>query len=280
MNIIRSRKVPRGVILASGLALAVLSFGVRADAISALNISGNLHYQFTVDGYLSETGSMNESSSPYWWLNSGGYMTLNGDRGMTAQGTVPTINSWRTTYASANSLDTDNGTHPQNLFRLVSRSTWNNVRLEGRFKINRDNFSSSPNRNASNGLLLMSRYQDAGDTLYYAGIRVDGTAVIKKKYKGTYTTLAQKEIFSGSYIDGGKVNLLPHDAWISLKSETVTNSDGSVSVRLYVKKPGESGFTKILDAKDSSSPIKNTGYAGIRTDFMDVEFDDFKATRI
>jgi hypothetical protein len=280
VNIIRSRKVPRGVILASGLALAVLSFGVRAEAISALNISGNLHYQFTVDGYLSETGSMNESSSPYWWLNSGGYMTLDGNRGMTAQGTIPTVNSWRSTYASANSLDTDNGTHPQNLFRLVSRSTWGNVRLEGRFKINRDNFSASPNRNASNGLLLMSRYQDAGDTLYYAGIRVDGTAVIKKKHKGTYTTLAQKEIFPGTYVDGGKINLLPHDVWVSMKSETVSNSDGSVSVRLYVKKPGASEFTKILEAKDTSSPIKNAGYAGIRTDFMDVEFDDFKATRI
>lgn len=272
--------VSRGFIIASGLALVVLAYGVRAEAITALNVSGNLHYQFSVDGNLSETGSMHESSSPYWWLNSGGYMTLHGNRGMTAQGTVPTVNEWRKIYASANSLDTDNGTHPQNLFRLVSRTTWNDVRLEGRYKINRDNFSSSPNRNASNGLLLMSRYRDSGQTLYYAGVRVDGNAVIKKKLNGAYTTLAQKQIYSGSYVDGGKVNLIPHDAWVGLKSETVTNADGSVTIRLYVKNPSASTYTKVLEVKDSSSPIKEAGYMGIRTDFMDVEFDDFKATRI
>ena len=36
-----------------------------------------------------------------------------------------------------------------------------------------DHFSTSPNRNSSNGVLLMSRYSDSGDTLYYAGMRVD-----------------------------------------------------------------------------------------------------------
>lgn len=265
------------------LCASVLSIFIplsSAEAITALSIPGNLSYQFSVDGNLSETGSMNESSSPYWWLNSGGYMTLDNGKGMTAQGVVPTIHTWRKLYASANPTDTDNGTHPQNLFRLVSRSSWNSVRVESLFKINRDNFSSSPNRNASNGLLLMSRYGDSGQTLYYAGIRVDGTAVIKKKYKGTYTTLAQKKIYGGTYVNGGTSNLLPHNSWIGLRSETVTNKDGSVSIRLYVKNPGETSFTKVAEARDSNSPIKSAGYIGIRTDFMDVEFDSLKAERL
>ncbi|HWO07542.1 MAG TPA: hypothetical protein VNM40_03070 [Candidatus Paceibacterota bacterium] len=247
-------------------------------AIAALKLS-SLDYQFKVDGTLRETGSMNESSSPYWWLNSGGALILDNGIGMTYQGTVPTIDRWRGLYANNNPTDTDNGTHPQNLFRLVSRSTWENVRAEASYKITRDNFSSSPNRNASNGLLLMSRYKD-GNTLYYAGVRVDGTAVIKKKHNGTYTTLAQKKLYAGSYSDGGTTNLLPHGSWLSLRSETVTNGDGSVTVRLYVKNPGESSFSKVLEARDSSNPITGSGHIGIRTDFMDVQFDNVKATKI
>jgi len=251
-----------------------------SHAIAALSFSAPWNYSYTIDGTLKETGSMSETSSPYWWLNSGGYMTLKNGRGMTAQGTVPTTNVWRQAYNASNSLDTDGGTHPQNLFRLVSRSQWNNVALESQYKIIRDNFSSSPNRNASNGLLLMSRYRDDGQTLYYAGIRVDGTAVIKKKNKGTYTTLAQKKIFSGTYVDGGSVNLIPHSTWLTLRFETQTTSDGSVTVRLLMKKAGETSFIKLVETKDSSSPIIGSGYTGIRTDFMDVEFDNFKAQAI
>lgn len=268
-----------GACVGTALVLIIIAPNT-SHAIAALSLSSLWNYSYSVDGTLKETGSMNETSSPYWWLNSGGYMTLKNGRGMTAQGTVPTSNVWRQAYNASNSLDTDGGTHPQNLFRLVSRSQWNNVAVESQYKIIRDNFSSSPNRNASNGLLLMSRYRDDGQTLYYAGIRVDGTAVIKKKYNGTYTTLAQKKIFNGAYVDGDTVNLIPHNSWITLRSETDTNSDGSVTVRLLMKKVGETSFTKLLEAKDASSPITGAGYTGIRTDFMDVEFDNFKAQAI
>jgi len=249
-----------------------------AAAITALSLS-SLDYQFMVDGTLAEAGSMGESSSPYWWLSSGGYLVLDGGKGMTNQGSLPNGNEWRTAYNSSNSLDTDGGTHPQNIFRLVSRSTWDNVRTDASYKIVKDNFSSSPNRNQSNGLLQMLRYKDQYN-LYYAGIRVDGKAVIKKKKNGTYTTLAEKQIFPGTYSISGNVNLLPHGSWVTLRTETVTNSDGSVSIRFYVKKPGETAFTKVLEAKDSSNPITGSGYVGVRTDFMDVEFDNFKAVKL
>lgn len=249
-----------------------------AHAIAALSVS-SLGYQFMVDGTLKEAGSMGESSSPYWWLSSGGYMILDNGVGMTQQGTAASTDIMRKIYASSNSLDTDNGAHPQNIFRLVSRSEWGNVRVESSYKINKDNFSTSPNRNQSNGLLHMVRYKDQYN-LYYTGVRVDGKAIIKKKKNGTYTTLAEKQIFPGSYSIDSNVNLLLHGSWISLRTETVTNTDGSVTIRFYVKKPGESGFTKVLEAIDSTSPITGSGYVGLRTDFMDVEFDDFKATKI
>ncbi len=238
-------------------------------------------YSFNSKGVLKEAGSMGETTSPYWWLNSGGYFDLTAGVGMTNQGALPSSDPWYKAYKAANSLDTDGGTHPQNLFRLVTRSTWGNVREEAHFYIVRDNFSASPNQNASNGLLLMSRYQDSGQTLYYAGIRVDGTAVIKKKYKGTYYTMAQTPVFAGTYTQpSDDKNLLPHAQWIGLRSETRTNADGTVTVTLYMQRAG-GAWKQLLQATDTgknfgTTPITASGYAGIRTDFMDVKFDSFK----
>jgi hypothetical protein len=251
-----------------------------ASAVTAASVGSSLLYTFSVDGALPEASEMGLTWSPYWWINSGAYLHLSDGRGKTQQGSLPSANPWRLLYASNNPTDTDNGYHPQNLFRLVSRSSWSNVSVESQFKINDDNFSSSPNRNASNGLLHMLRYRDSGDTLYYVGIRVDGYAVIKKKYHGTYTTLATKKFYPGTYAIVNNVNLLPHGSWIAMKSEAVTNSDGSVTVRQFVKNPGETAYTKVLEAKDSSNPITGSGYVGIRTDFMDVEFDNFRAEKI
>ncbi len=245
-----------------------------------------LIYSFNSSGILNETATMNESTSPYWWLNSGGRLIIDGESGSTMLGTSPLIDPWRTIYVKDNPVDSDQGTHPQNLFRLVTKSTWQNVSEQADFMILRDNLSQSPNRNASNGLFLMSRYQDKGETLYYAGIRVDGTAVIKKKYKGTYYTMAQRSIFEGTY-KGSRddTNLLPHNEWITLKSETVTNEDGSVVVRLFIKKEGFAQWTQIFEALDSGQygdtpPIRDAGYAGIRTDFMDVKFENYKLNKI
>ncbi|TSC85556.1 MAG: hypothetical protein G01um10148_942 [Parcubacteria group bacterium Gr01-1014_8] len=130
-------------------------------------------------------------------------------------------------------------------------------------------------------ILLMSRYIDK-DTLYYAGIRVDGTAVIKKKYKGTYYTMAQKQIFAGSYVQGEKINMLPHQTWIGLRVENVRNADGSITINLFMQKSGETTWKKLLEAKDDgrvfggTPPIIEAGRAGVRTDFMDVSFESFR----
>ena len=128
-----------------------------------------------------------------------GQMIFENGIGKTIQGDFPEGSKWQKKYEKSNPKDTDNGTHPQNIFRLVTKAKWQNFDQEAYFRINRLNLSSSDNRNESNGILLFNRYED-GDNLYYTGLRVDGTAVIKKKYAGKYYTLSEKVFFPGSRI--------------------------------------------------------------------------------
>jgi hypothetical protein len=242
-------------------------------------VGDRFQYSFAVDGTLHEAGSMAESTSPFWWLNSGGLLIIQDGAGYTVQGALPDADRWRKAYAASSPEDTDEGAHPQNLFRLISRSSWGDARVEATFRVLRDNRSASPNRNESNGLLLMSRYQDSDD-LYYAGLRADGHAVIKKKYRGTYYTLAEGPVFEGAYDRGAGTNLIPHDAALRLRAETA-NEAGGVRIRLSMRREGEEEWQELLSFLDEGaggvSPIASPGKIGIRTDFMDVEFKDFLA---
>lgn len=255
--------------------LAFLSFTLPAQA------AGTLIQDFSSTGTVYEAGASADSSSPYWWVNSGALMKLDGSVAQTNQGSLAATHPWRLTYLAANPTDTDNGYHPQNLFRLVTKDTWASASVVADYYIARDNWSDSPNQNASNGLLLMNRYAPDGQTLYYAGVRVDGTAVIKKKYRGTYYTMAQKKIFPGTYTAGDDTNLLPHGEWISLKSDVVTKTNGSARIDLYMKRAGETSWTLLISGTDDgvrygNTPVISSGSAGIRTDFMDVKFDRFR----
>ena len=115
---------------------------------------------FNTDGTIEETGAMPESSSPNWWVNSGGRFDKSAGYGHTIQGDLEEADYWRRLYAQNNPLDTDDGYHPQNIFRFVLRSRWKDFDQLVYFRINRMNMSVSPNRNASNGVLLFNRYQD------------------------------------------------------------------------------------------------------------------------
>jgi hypothetical protein len=239
---------------------------------------------FSSKGILDEAGSMNESSNKNWWLNSGGQFIYNNGIGQTVQGNLSSLNPWRIAYKLDNPEDTDNGYHPQNIFRFVTRSKWNNFVQQVYFKINKDNLSSSSNRNESNGVLLFNRYQN-GQTLYYTGVRVDGAAVIKKKYNGTYYTMAYKSIIPGKYNRSSKPDLLPKDTWFGIKSEVSTNSNGEVVIKLYTDVGKTGKWTLVLETKDvkkkyGKDVISKEGYAGIRTDFMDVDFSGFKITQL
>jgi hypothetical protein len=251
-----------------------------ASSAAPLTPNAPFVYTFNTVETLSEAGEETQSTSPYWFLDSGGKLFTGNGVGETIQGPLASDDKWRLAYAASNPVDTDNGYHPQNIFRLVSKNTWDDADVSAQFFIAADNFSASPNRNESNGLLLMSRYQDH-NTLYYAGIRVDGTAVIKKKYQGTYYTLAQTPVFAGVYNHDSNPNLLPHNTWIALRSVIITNEDNSVSITLYMNQsPSTSNnWIPLLSARDDGSygntpPITNPGSIGIRTDFMDVDFQN------
>ncbi len=248
-------------------------------AASALTVASPFSYNFTIDSSIAESSSESGSTSGYWWVNSGGKFSTNEGRGKTVQGSLPANDPWRTLYANNNPLDTDNGYHPQNIFRLVGRSTWNDVRQQVYFKIAADNLSTSPNRNQSNGLLLFNRYKGS-QTLYYTGIRVDGYAVIKKKLNGVYSTLALVKIFPGTYNNLTSPNLLPKNVWLGLRSEVVDKADGTVSIKVYTDKNWTGNWTLVAEAVDDGVKygpvISGSGFGGMRTDFMDVIFDQYK----
>lgn len=239
---------------------------------------------FSVAGEVEEAGSMSESYNLTWWVNSGAYLYASNGTGKTVQGDLSVFNPWYLKYRWANSTDTDGGKHPQNIFRLVEKHTWENFVQEGYFKINKTNLSDSTNRNASNGLLFFSRYIDSNN-LYYTGLRVDGDVVIKKKLAGTYYTLATAHIFTGKRYDRKtNPNLLPLNTWIGLKTEIRTNADKSVSVKVLIDKNNSGSWVEVLNVIDKRSmygndPILQAGNAGIRTDFMDVEFDRYSLKR-
>lgn len=268
------------MLLSSGLLLEPAS---RARASPAAIVGPKFYYSFNTDGVLPEAGNMDESWSPYWWLSSGALFYLRDGVGATIQGSLPKNNSWRKLYSRTNPRDTDNGYHPQNIFRLVTRSRWQNCRQQVYFRIRRDNLSASPYRAASNGLLLMSRYQDQNN-LYYTGIRVDGAAVIKKKVNGTYYTLGYARMFpGGAYDRDANPNLLPENLWLGVRSEITNLPDGAVRIVVYVDL-GPGGWVLALDVLDNGlaygPALTAPGYQGLRTDFMDVELENYWAVQL
>jgi hypothetical protein len=199
------------------------------------------------------------------------------------QNELPPDDEWRRRYAASSPVDTDGGRRPQNLFRLLTRERWRNLRQEVRLRINRLNPTSSPERGAWSGILLMQRYLGADD-LYYAGLRLDGTAVIKKKRGGRYETLAIVPRLPGASEGRVREDGLPVGRWIRLRSTAIDGPDGAVRLALYVagERPDD-GWTVAAEAVDDGSrgaPIREPGRAGIRADFADVEIDEYEAAEI
>src|SRR3989338_5892128 len=124
---------------------------------------------------IEEASSMNESKNETWWVNSGGEVRFKNEIWSTLQGELLLFNKWRMKYFHQNPSETDNGEHPQNIFRLIRREKVTDVDQTVYVRIKKIHVSNNSHRNESNGILLFSRYVDA-DNLYYAGIRVDGTA--------------------------------------------------------------------------------------------------------
>jgi hypothetical protein len=230
---------------------------------------------------LEESGKMSASKNSDWWLNSGGLMNLEDNVFSTNISRLKKNSYWQKTYAKTNPQDTDNGYLPQNIFRLVSRKEQQNFFQTVYFYIENVNLTDSKNRNESNGILFFNRYMD-GDNLYYAGLRVDGNAVIKKKIDEKYFTMAEKEFTDKAkeYDRDKNPNLIPAKKWIGLKSE-IDNDNETVNIKLYADWSGNGDWNLLLEAKDKEdkygkSPFLKKGRTGIRTDFLDVRFKDYE----
>jgi len=274
------------IVLSLIVSFFVWSLWKNEEFISKQNYD-SFEYNFAHDGILHETGNPNESTSPYFWLDSGGELIIKNGLGMTMQGGTEENNKWRRKYSLSNPRDTDNGLHPQNLFRLLTRGVWDDSAQEIEIRIKKDNLSQSSYRNESNGVLLFHRYID-NENFYYAGIRVDGGIVIKKKIKGTYYTLGYLPHFNANenYDRNKNPNLLPKNTWIGIKSETKTMPDKKVLISFYLKTSNApDSWSKILESIDDNKSfggktITQKGHSGIRTDFMDVEFKNYKIVAI
>lgn len=252
---------------------------VHAAATATLTLP--FKYGFSVDGQLNELNNPDNSSSPYWWVSSGAFLELKNGVGQTNHGELPLGSKWQAAYTLANPVDTDGGLHPQNIFRMVLRSSWQDISQQIYYKIDKYNLSLSPNRNASNGLMQMSRYVDQNN-LYYTGLRVDGYAVIKKKYKGVYYTLDYQPVIKGKPYDLLTApNVLPVGTWIGVKTVTKNLDATHVSIKFYTDVGRTGTWTLAAQAIDDGS-IQNGGPAltaagrgGLRTDFMDAQMDDY-----
>lgn len=236
--------------------------------------------EFT-NGILEEAGDASTSTDKCWWLDSGGIFYVKNGIGKTIQESLPEDSVWNLKYKSSNPLDTDNGSRPQNIFRLINKEYTKDQSQELVFKVTGYHLSPSPNRNESNGVLLMSRYVDENN-LYYAGLRVDGMAVIKKKTGGVYSTLGMAPYIHDKEYDRTLFPiLLPMNKWIGERLVTKNNSDGSVDLTFYINLFDNHGWSQILHVTDTQKsanypPIDSPGNTGIRSDFMDVEFSGYR----
>lgn len=228
---------------------------------------------------LEESDSPENSLSKNWWLNSGGLLFNDNGSLKTIQGSLEPANRWFKAYLNSTPIETDGGAHPQNIFRLVNKNNLQNIVQQADFKINRMVKSNSPNRNESNGLLFFNRLND-GDNLYYTGIRVDGTAIIKKKKNGHYYTLSQQKVYEGTYHKELTPNLLPEGKWFGLRTDVKNLNFKEVELKVFIDKELTGNWEQIAQAKDDGlsfdgSSFINAGHPGIRTDFMDIEFKNY-----
>jgi hypothetical protein len=208
-------------------------------------------------------------------VSSGALFFRDGGVGRTIVGELPADSPWRARYARSNPRDTDGGAHPQNVFRVVRRQSLGDASQSLTFRILRTNRTSSGNRNASNGVFLFQRYLGEND-LYATGIRVDGNAAIKKKSGGRTYTLGLADLFGGGrgWNSGGNSNFIPEGRAITIRTES-RDEAGGVHRRWFVD--DRLVIDLVDDGRIGGSPHFGSGLGGIRTDFMDLEFDDYRA---
>lgn len=240
---------------------------------------------FYINKNYEEVSEEERDFSDRWWINSWGSFYVKDGVWKSIQWKVKEWTKWQIKYKEHNWwLDTDWWFYPQNLFRLISNKKFWNFNQYAYFKINRYMLSNSKNRYESNWFLLFNRYKDS-DNLYYAWIRVDGAAVIKKKLKWEYYTLASHKVYNWSYDRNENPNLIPINKWIWVKTEIKDLGSDKVSIELYVDTKNNWKWTLALRVIDDGKStwwniIKGEWYTWVRTDFMDFEIDKYYVKEI
>jgi hypothetical protein len=263
-----------GLMLLVVLLVGLSVMGTRILLPESQDTENCLSDTFDKTRIIEEAASAKESLDSYWWLNSGAYLYIQDGIAHSILGQLPEKDKWRYRYLKSKPETTMDGYRPQNILRLITRKKWRNVSQEVYFQMTDYDLSPHENRNQSNALLLFSRYIDS-DNLYYAGLRVDGAAVIKKKLVGTYYTLGMVPVIDGKYDRDTNPIMLPYNQWIGEKFVVRTLADNTVLLELYLDFEGSGEWNRVLsiiDADGVQGPLalRNAAYGGIRTDFMDV----------
>jgi hypothetical protein len=256
----------------------------RSEALAkASQATSSPAYEFSFNGKttISEASNPAGSESQDWWIESGGLLKINNGTAQTLVGNLAASDSMRKEYAVSAPVASDNGYHPQNVFRMITQKSWQDSEQTAVMTILGDNLFNPNNSNSFNGLSLLARYQN-DNNYYYFGVRMDGGAVIKKKTNGQYYTLAIKQFFPGKYDQSLNPNLLPKNQPIGLRSRILTNPDGSVSLQLYVDQNNTGSWKLAAEAVDDGSSggkaITKAGKGGVLTDYMDVQFSKYQVS--
>ncbi len=144
-----------------------------------------------------------------------------------------------------------------------------------------DVFSSATDRHPYNGESIIARYAD-DNNYYYAGLRADGAAVIKKKTNGIYQTLLLKQVFAGTYSAASNPDLIPLKTWVGLRLAVADNASG-VPVLTLSTDVGKTGVWKqVLTVSDDTArfgrALSAGGMVGVESDHADAQLDNFKVT--
>lgn len=232
------------LLLLSGILYPVIS----ASADVTRSITPPFDYTFDSPAVVSQSSTLDRSASPYFWVKSGSSLAI-------ANGVAKTPTS-------------------SNYNELFMRTLWQDISESVYTKILSEHLARYANRNPWNGILQYVRYQNDSN-YYYAGVRDDGNAVIAKKLNGTYKVIASSKFFPGTYSKDTHPTLLPQNTWIGLRTNVTTGVNGAAIITLFVDEGRTGNWTKAVSVTDTDNPITAKGLLGIRTDYMNVLYDDF-----
>jgi hypothetical protein len=220
--------------------------------VSPANIGSQFWYDFRVNGVLSEASSVTSSTSAYWWLQNGGRLIL--------------TNGVGTSLSSVT---------PADPFQMLLRKVLLHSSVES-YVMKKSDLAPTVVKAGWNGISLFSRYVDELN-YYFASIRADGYATIRKRKNGLYITLLQKKVLPGTYSLTGPT-LIPTDTWIGLRF-SVDGNMGYPRLTLHADF-GRTGIWSLLgevtdDPAKFGPALEGAGLNGIRSDFP-LHTDDFR----